>query len=103
MRDEKGSLHADLRLMERAREFDKSMTELWDEGVECEAKYKSYDEARVVPSHEIVLLVKDGTVITILDNLHNVTVEGEDFQQYLSSAISSDDPVETGEDNLEKE
>lgn len=103
MKDKFGSEHADLRLMERAREFDKSMTELWDEGIECEVKYKHYDEARVVPSHEIVMLVEDGTVITILDDLHNVTVEGEDFQRYLSSAISSDDPVETGEDNLEKE
>jgi hypothetical protein len=87
MDDKFGTLHADLRLMQRAREFDKSLTELWMEGVECEVKYHGYDEARVVPSHNIVLLVEDDKVVTILDDLHNVTVEGENFQDFLGGAL----------------
>lgn len=88
--DEFATHHADFRLMERAREFDKSLTELWDEGIECEVKYKHYDEARVVPSHDIVLLVENGKVITILNDLHNVTVKGEDFQDYIGGALDNE-------------
>lgn len=88
MDDEFATRHADLRAMERAREFDKSMTELWDEGIECEVKYRSYDEARVVPAEEIVLLVKDDVVVTILDDLHNVTIEGDNFQDYLGGVLN---------------
>lgn len=84
--------HSELRLMERAREFDKSLTELWDEGVECEVAYHGYDEARVIPSHDIVMLVENGKVITILDNLHNVTVDGENFQEYLGGALDDGRP-----------
>jgi hypothetical protein len=76
--------------MQRAREFDKSMTELWEEGIECEVSYHSYDEARVVPSHNVVMLVKDDTVTTILDDLHNVTVEGQNFQEYLNESLNVD-------------
>jgi len=90
MDDKFGTLHADLRLMERAREFDKSLTELWDEGVECEVAYHGYDEARVVPSHEIVMLVENDKVVTILDDLHNVTVEGEKFQDYLGGVLDGE-------------
>lgn len=79
--------HANLRVMQRAREFDKSLTELWMEGIECEVSHHGYDEARVVPSHNIVMLVENGKVITILDDLHNVTVEGENFQDYLGGAL----------------
>jgi hypothetical protein len=88
MLDDKFSTeHSELRLMQRAREFDKSLTELWESGVECEVKYKGYDEARVIPSHGVVMLVEDNQVITILDDLHNVTVEGENFQDYLGEAL----------------
>jgi len=92
MDDKFGTLHADLRLMQRAREFDKSLTELWDSGIECEVKYHGYDEARVIPSHDIVMLVENNQVITILDDLHNVTVEGEDFQDYLGGALDAERP-----------
>jgi uncharacterized protein (UPF0248 family) len=92
MDDKIGTLHADLRLMQRAREFDKSLTELWDEGVECEVAYHGYDEARVIPSHEIVMLVEGGQVITILDDLHNVTVEGQNFQDYLGGVLDAERP-----------
>lgn len=88
MEDKFGTEHANLRLLQRAREFDKSLTELWDSGVECQVKYQSYDEARVVPSHGIVMLVENNKVITILDDLHNVTVEGQQFQEYLGGAIN---------------
>lgn len=87
MDDKFGTLHADFRLLQRAREFDKSLTELWMEGVECEVKYHGYDEARVIPSHDIVMLVEDGKVITILDDLHNVTLTGDEFQDYLEENL----------------
>lgn len=87
MDDEIATRHADLRLMQRAREFDKSMTELWESGVDCEVKYKGYDSARVVPSHDIVMLKQDGKIVTILEADHNVTVEGEKFQDYLGGAL----------------
>lgn len=90
MDDKFATHHSDFRLMQRAREFDKSLTELWDEGVECEVKYHSYDQARVVPRLGIVMLVKSGKVITILDDLHNVAVEGEDFQDFLGGAIDAE-------------
>lgn len=90
MDDKFATAHADYRLMERAREFDKSMTELWDEGVECEVKYKHYDSARVIPTHDIVMLVKDGMVVTILDDLHNVTVTGDNLQDYLGGALDNE-------------
>jgi hypothetical protein len=85
MKDEFATEHAEFRLMQRAREFDKSMTELWDEGVECEVKFHSYDEARVLPSREVVMLVEDGNVVTILNDLHNVTIKGEQLQDYLTA------------------
>ncbi len=88
MLDDKFSTeHSELRLMQRAREFDKSLTELWQEGVECDVKYHGYDEARVVPSRGIVMLVENNQVVTILDDLHNVTVEGKDFQDFLGDAL----------------
>lgn len=88
MLDDKFSTeHSELRLMQRAREFDKSLTELWQEGVECEVAYHGYDEARVVPSRGIVMLVENNQVVTILDDLHNVTVEGKDFQDFLGDAL----------------
>lgn len=87
MKDELASGHAELRLMQRARQFDRTMTELWDEGVSCEVKYKSYDEARLVPSEQVVLLKKDNTVTTVIDDLHDVTVNGSNMQEYLGGVI----------------
>lgn len=87
MDDKLGTSHADLRLLQRAREFDKSLTELWDEGIECEVKYQSYDTARVIPSREIVLLMQDGQIVTILDDVHNVTLKEEQVQDYIGGAL----------------
>lgn len=87
MDDKFGTLHADFRLLQRAREFDKSLTELWEQGVECEVKYHGYNEARVIPSHDIVMLVENRKVITILDDLHNVTLKGDEFQDYLEENL----------------
>jgi len=92
MKDVFGTEHANLRLMQRAREFDKTLTELWEDGIECEVSYHGYDEARVIPSHDIVMLVENNQVITILDDLHNVTVEGENFQDYLGGALDAERP-----------
>jgi hypothetical protein len=87
MRDEFATRHGDLRLMQRARELDKSMTELWDESIECEVKYHGYDEARVHPEEELVLIKENGKVVTCLPETHNVTIEGNDFEQYLDRKI----------------
>jgi hypothetical protein len=87
MRDKIGTHHADLRLLQRTREFNDSLTELWQEGIACEVKYQTYDEARVVPSENVVLLMEDERLITVLDNTHNVTIDGENFQDYLGDAL----------------
>jgi len=87
MDDKIATSHADLRLLQRAREFDKSLTELWEDGIECEVKYQSYDTARVIPSREIVLLMQDRQIVTVLDDVHNVTVSGERLQDYIGGAL----------------
>lgn len=89
--DELATLHGDLRLMQRAQELDKSMTEVWDEAIDCEVKYHGYDEARVSPEYDIVLLKEDGRIVTCLPETHNVTIEGQDFEQYLDDALTHAD------------
>jgi hypothetical protein len=90
MRDEIGTRHGDLRLMQRARELDVPMTEVWEEAVPCEVKYHGYDEARVSAEYNIVLLMENDRIVTCLDSTHNVTVEGEDFEQFLDDALASE-------------
>jgi hypothetical protein len=90
MRDEIGTRHGDLRLMQRAREIDVPMTEVWEEAVPCEVKYHGYDEARVSAKYGIVLLREDGKIVTCLNATHNVTVEGEDFESFLDDVVESE-------------
>ncbi len=90
MRDELSTHHSNLRLMQRAQELDKSMTELWDESIECEVKYHGYDEARVSPEYDLVLLKEGGKIVTLLPETYNVTVEGDDFEQYMDSALEGE-------------
>lgn len=77
--------------MQRMREFDKTMTELWEEGIDCEVKYHGYDEARVLPEYDVVMLKQDGKIITVLQDTYNVSVEGQDLEQYLGSALEEND------------
>lgn len=91
MNDEFATRHGDLRLMQRARELDKSMTEVWDESIPCEVKYHGYDEARVSPEHGLVLLKENRQIVTLIPETYNVTVEGEDFEDYLGDALEEDD------------
>lgn len=95
MRDELATEHGDLRLMQRADELDKSMTEVWRSAIPCEVKYYGYDEARVSPEHDIVLLMEDRKIITCLDNTHNVTIEGNNLEAYLDSAVSEPKDLST--------
>jgi len=81
MRDKISTTHSDLRLIQRAREFDKPMTEVWEQAVPCEVKYHGYDEARVSAEYDIVLLKEDSKIVTCLNNTHNVTVAGQDFDR----------------------
>lgn len=90
MRDELSTLHGDLRLMQRAQEFDKSMTELWDESIPCEVKYHGYDEARVSPEHDLVLLKENEQIVTLLPETYNVSIDGEDFEAFMDSALEGD-------------
>lgn len=90
MRDEFATRHGDLRLMQRANQIDKPMTEVWEEAVPCEVKYHGYDEARVSAEYNIVLLMENDRIVTCLDSTHNVTVEGEDFEQFLDDALASE-------------
>lgn len=87
MRDELATGHGDLRLMQRAQDLDKTMTELWDESIECEVKYHGYDEARVSPEYNLVLLKEDGRIVTLIPETYNVTIEGDDFEDFLGDAL----------------
>lgn len=87
MRDELATEHAGLRLMQRAREMDKSLTEVWDGAIECEVSYHGYDEARVSPEYDIVLLKEDGKIITCLPETYNVTVDGQNFEDYIDGGL----------------
>lgn len=79
--------HGDLRLMERSGQLDKSMTEVWQESIPCEVKYRGYDEARVSAEYDLVLLKQNGRIITVLPETYNVTIDGNDFEQYMDSVI----------------
>ena len=87
MKDELATNHSSLRLMQRAQEFDKSMTEVWDEAIECEVKYHGYDEARVSPEHDVVLLKENGRIVTLIPETYNVTIDGDDFEDYLDNSL----------------
>lgn len=89
-RDKISTEHASLRLMQRARELDVPMTEVWQESVPCEVKYHAYDEARVSVEYGIVLLKQNGKIITCLNGTHNVTVEGEDFESFLDDVVEKE-------------
>lgn len=91
MRDELGTLHGDLRLLQRARNLDSTMTELWEQSIPCEVRYHGYDEARVSPEHDLVLLKEDGRIVTVLPETFNVTIEGKQFQEYLDDALEGED------------
>lgn len=91
MRDEFATRHGDLRLMQRANQIDKPMTEVWEEAVPCDVKFHGYDEARVSAEYDIVLLMENDRIVTCLNSTYNVTVEGEDFEEFLDGAISSDE------------
>lgn len=90
MDDKLGTRHSDLRVMQRIGRLDKTATELWDEGIDCEVKYHGYDEARVIPQYDVVMLKENNQIVTVLQDTHNVTVEGEKLEGYLDSAIGDD-------------
>jgi hypothetical protein len=88
MRDDIGTRHGDLRLLQRANELGVSMTEVWENAVPCEVAHHGYDKARVSAEYDIVLLMENGRIVTCLDNTHHVSVEGEDLESYLDTAVS---------------
>jgi hypothetical protein len=87
MRDELSTLHGDLRLMQRVRSLDISMTELWEQSIPCDVKYHGYDKARVSPEHDIVLLKENGQIVTLIPETYNVTIDGNDFDEYLDESL----------------
>jgi hypothetical protein len=89
MRDELSTLHGDLRLMQRAHSLDISMTELWEQSIPCEVKHHGYDEARVSPEHDLVLLKEDGRIVTLIPETYNVTIDGNEFDEYLNDALET--------------
>jgi len=89
MRDEFATRHGDLRLMQAANGVDKSMTEVWMDAIPCEVSGHGYDEARISPEHEIVLLKENDRIITCLRGTHGVTIEGDNLESYLDGAIES--------------
>jgi hypothetical protein len=91
MKDALATGHGSLRLMQRARDLDKTMTELWDESIECEVKYHGYDEARVSPEYDLVLLKESGQIVTVIPETYNVTIDGDDFEKYMDSALEGEE------------
>lgn len=88
MKDELASDHSGFRLMQRAGTIDRTMTELWDDGVPCDVKYHGYDAARVCPEYGVVLLMDDGTVTTVLNTEPlELTVEQDYLEEYLDRSI----------------
>jgi len=79
--------HADLRLMERTGSIEPSLSEVWGESVPCEVKHRGYDQARVSPEYELVLLKSDGQIVTCIPETYNVTIKGRDFEEYLEGAL----------------
>lgn len=80
--------------MQRTRDLDKTMTELWDESIPCEVKYHGYDEARVSPEYGLTILKEGDRIVTVLPETHNVSIEGQDFEAYMDSALGGDDGTE---------
>lgn len=91
IRDEIGTEHADLRLMQRARELDKTLTEVWEDGIQCEVSYHGYDEARVSPEYDLVLLKENDKIVTVIPGSYNVTVKGDNFEEYMDSALEGEE------------
>jgi len=89
MDDSLSTHHADLRLMERTGDMDVSMSELWQGGIPCNVEGHGYDEARVSPSHDVVMLMQGGRVVTILDNTHDVSIDYTEIQDYLDDATEN--------------
>lgn len=83
--------HASLRLMQRAGELDKSVLEVWENSIPCEVSHHGYDEARVSPEYDLVFLKEGGKIVTAIPETYNVTIEGQDFEQYLDSALEEDE------------
>lgn len=89
MEDAFASAHADLRLMQRTGDLDISMSELWDGAIPCDIKGHGYDEARVSPSHDVVMLMVEGRVVALLDKTHDVSIDYTDLQGYLDNATEN--------------
>lgn len=90
MDDQMVSRHADFRLLQRTQSLDQSVTDVWNDAIECEVAYHGYDEARVSPEHDIVLLKEDDMIVTCLNNTHNVTIDGDSLESYLDAAITEE-------------
>lgn len=86
MKDNFASDHAALRRLQRGDcDNDRTLTEVWDEAVPCEVKYKSYDEARIDFIEDLILLRKDDEIVTVLNR------GGED----VTIEVETDDDVST--------
>lgn len=91
MKDGFTTRHGDLRFMERTGEFDRSVRDVWNDGIPCEVKYHGYDEARVCPEHGVVLLAKNGRVITVLyTEPLEITVEPNYLEEYLERSMNDE-------------
>ena len=84
------SEHAKFRLMQRANELDKSVLDVWQESIPCEVSNHGYDEARVSPEYDLVLLKEDGRIVTLIPETYNVTIEGDDFEDFLGDALGEE-------------
>lgn len=86
--DERVSDHSELRFLQRTGEREKSLSEVWEMAVPCDVRHHGYDEARISPEYEVVMLQSDGKIVTVLysDPL-DVSVEPNYLEEYLERSI----------------
>jgi len=87
MRDSIATEHSELRLLKRTGDIDITMTELWEQSIPCEIKGHGYQEARVSPEYDVVLLMEGGRVVTVLGRTDDITIDYADMQRYLDRVV----------------
>jgi len=92
MMDERVSDHAHLRFLQRTGEREKPLSDVWESSVPCDVKHHGYDEARVSPEYDVVMLQADGRIVTVLySGPLDVSVGPDHLEEYLESSLSDVD------------
>lgn len=76
--------------MQRTGEPDISLSQVWAESIPCEVENHGYEEARVNPEYDVALLMQNGTIITVLNDTSEVSIDWQYLQEYLSKGGSTE-------------